>query len=143
METNVEETPGSARTTSASFPTGTSGWESDGSPCATLRSTSTLVRGDASRDVRPRTGRTEPRRGRADPDDKNAGWHRRDRRDPRARSRHPPDHPTGQPRVRLQGRPRVVPVLGEQPRDRGPVGLLPAAVLPRLHARLPLRPVAG
>ena len=38
--------------------------------------------------------------------------------------------------------PRRVPVLGAQPRDRGPVRLLPARLLPRLHAGLPVCPVA-
>src|SRR4051794_2444771 len=105
-------------------------------PSAILRSTFSSVGG--SRD-RHRSGCARPGRDRGPRLAAERG--RRDRRRARIRARLPPDHRIPAARRRVPQRPHLVPGLGVGPRRERSLRLLPAAVLPRLHARLPLRPV--
>ena len=110
-------------------------------PCATLRSTSECsCRRHLSVDS-PRTWRVEPGRGRTDADDLDAGWRRRDPHRARGRARLPAHHRIRLPRDRAGVRSRLLPGMGQRPRQERPPRLLRAAGLPRLHARLPVRAV--
>ena len=88
-------------------------------------------------------GGTERGTRRAVAADRDAGSHRRAPRRPRRRPPPPPHPRQPAPGLRLRGRPQRLPVLGLEPRRRRSRRLLRPRLLPRLHARLPLRPVAG
>ena len=114
------------------------GWKG---PCATLRSTSARSSRRPSPVDSPRIGRAEPGRGRTDADHLDAGGRRRDPGRARPRARRSAHHRIRLPRHRPRSRPRLVPRLGGEPRARRPVRRLRPGLLPRLHARLPLRAV--
>ena len=113
---------------------------SAGRPCATLRSTFHARAGAVPGDW-PRLRRDRARHRSAVAVDRDAGSRRRGLVGPRARSRPQTHHRTDGPRLRVQRGPERVPILDGEPRGRGPQRVLPARLLPRLHAGLPLRPV--
>ena len=91
----------------------------------------------------PRIRWVRARHGSAVSVDRDPGDRWRDPDRPRARPR-PTNHSgISAPGFRVRWRPLVVPLLGLEPRRRGLQRVLRARLLPRLHAGLPLCPVAG
>ena len=91
----------------------------------------------------PASGGTERGTASAVAGDRDAGSRRRGPRGARARARPPAHHRIPPARLRLRRRPRARSGSGRTTSPtNGPCGLLRPRLLPRLHPRLPVRPVA-
>ena len=91
----------------------------------------------------PRVRRDRARHRSAVAADRDAGGRRRGPRRPRARSRPPPHHRIPAPGSGFEADLNAFRFWAIEPGRRGPGRLLRPRLLPRLHARLPVRPVAG